>query len=100
DPEVIDEQRWNGLRLVVAHDRARAAEQTAKRNATIADLEAQAAQWVGKLDAQDAGSRSRGRALSDGGVRARFYHAVCEAHLRRIVRVDLKSELFTYDIDP
>jgi transposase len=43
--------------------------------------------------------RARGRALSDGGVRARFYHAVSEAHLRRIIKVDLKSELFTYNID-
>ncbi|MER1939583.1 IS1634 family transposase [Castellaniella sp. FW104-16D08] len=100
DPEVVDELRWNDLRLVVAHDRARAAEQAAQRDVMIAGLEAQAAQWVGKLDAQDSGSRNRGRKLSDGGVRARFYHAVCEAHLRRIVRVDLKSELFTYDIDP
>jgi transposase len=32
-------------------------------------------------------------------VRARFYHEVCEAHLGRIVRVDLKSELFSYSID-
>lgn len=31
--------------------------------------------------------------------RARFYHEVCEAHLARIVRVDLKSEQFTYAID-
>ncbi len=98
-PELIDEQRWNGLRLVIAHDRNRAAEQSAKRDATIAQLEAQASQWVNKLDQQDSGTRSRGRSLSDGGVRARFYHEVCEAHLRRIVRVDLKSELFTYDID-
>ena len=97
-PEVVDELRWNDLRLVVAHDRACAAEQAAKRDAMIAALEAQAAQWVGKLDAQDTGSCSRGRRLSDGGVRARFYHAVCEAHLRKIIRVDLKSELFTYDI--
>jgi len=99
EPEVIDEQRWNGLRLVVAHDRARATEQAAGRDAMIAALEAQAAQWVGKLDAQDTGNCSRGRRLSDGGVRARFYHAVCEAHLRKIIRVDLKSELFTYDIN-
>ncbi|MFC3669791.1 IS1634 family transposase, partial [Uliginosibacterium paludis] len=27
------------------------------------------------------------------------YHEVCEAHLARIVRVDLKSELFSYSID-
>jgi transposase len=31
--------------------------------------------------------------------RARFYHAVCEARLSRIVRVDLKTELFTYHLD-
>ena len=97
--EIVAEASWEGLRLVIAHDRDRAMEQSAKRDETIAKLEAQAAQWVGKLDAQDAGLRARGRALSDGGVRARFYHAVAEAHLRRIIRVDLKSELFTYDID-
>ena len=47
----------------------------------------------------DTGQRGRGRKLSDGGARARFYHEVCEAHLSCIVRVDLKSELFTYAID-
>ncbi len=52
-----------------------------------------------KLDAQDNGKHKRGRKLSDGGARARFYHEVCEAHLTRIIRVDLKSALFTYDID-
>lgn len=99
DADVVQETPWNGLRLVVAHDRQRAEEQTIRRDARIAELEAKAAQWAGKLDAQDAGQRRRGRKLSDGGARARFYHEVCEAHLRRIIRVDLKSELFTYDID-
>ena len=33
------------------------------------------------------------------GARARFYHEVVESHLARIVRVDLKSEAFTYSID-
>lgn len=98
-PELVHEQTWQGLRLVIAHDRERAREQNTKRDEKIAELEAQAAQWVGKLDSQDAGARSRGRKLSDGGARARFYHAVCEAHLRRIIRVDLKSELFSYHID-
>ena len=54
---------------------------------------------MGKLDEQDTGKRHRGRKLSDGGVRAKFYRAVCEAHLTRIVQVDLKSEQFTYRID-
>ena len=98
-PEIIDEARWQGLRLVIAHNAYRAGEQTQARDQQIAALEAQAAQWVGKLDGQDGGVRSRGRALSDGGVRARFYHAVSEAHLRRIIKVDLKSELFSYSID-
>ena len=98
-PEVVDEAQWQGLRLVIAHNPYRANEQNQARDQQIAALETQAAQWVGKLDGQDGGQRSRGRSLSDGGVRARFYHAVSEAHLRRIIKVDLKSELFTYDID-
>jgi hypothetical protein len=71
----------------------------AKRDKRIEELHKQAAQWVGKLDSQDTDKPKRGRKLSDGGARARFYHAVCEAHLARIVKVDLKSELFTYSID-
>jgi transposase len=98
-PELVDEAQWQGLRLVIAHNPYRANEQNQARDKQIAALETQAAQWVGKLDGQDGGQRSRGRSLSDGGVRARFYHAVSEAHLRRIIKVDLKSELFTYDID-
>ena len=53
----------------------------------------------GKLDAQDAGQTQRGRKLSDSGAKARFFHEVCEAHLANIIRVDLKAELFSYDID-
>ena len=93
------ETRWNVLRLIVAHNPDTAAAQTAARAETIATLEQQVTQWVGKLDEQDTGKRHRGRKLSDGGVRAKFYRAVCEAHLTRIVQVDLKSEQFTYSID-
>ena len=97
--EALAEVPWQGLRLVVAHDAQAAADQSAARDKLIATLEQQAEQWAGKLDAQDAGQRARGRKLSDGGARARFYHAVCEAHLARIIRVDLKSEMFTYSVD-
>jgi len=97
--ETLGETRWNDLRLIVAHNPETAAAQTAARAETIANLEQQAAQWVGKLDEQDTGTRHRGRKLSDGGVRAKFYRAVCEAHLTRIIQVDLKSELFTYSVD-
>ena len=97
--ETLGETRWNDLRLIVAHNPDTAAAQTAARAETIASLEQQATQWVGKLDDQDTGKRYRGRKLSDGGVRAKFYRAVCEAHLTRIIQVDLKSEQFTYSID-
>jgi len=97
--EVLGETTWNKLRLIVAHDPLVAKEATAKRDARIAQLQMKAQQWSGKLDDQDTGKKARGRKLSDGGARARFYREVSEAHLSRIIKVDLKSELFTYAID-
>lgn len=97
--EVLGETIWNKLRLIVAHDAVVAKEATTKRDARIAELQKKAHQWSGKLDDQDTGKKTRGRKLSDGGARARFYREVCDAHLSRIIKVDLKSELFTYDID-
>ncbi len=97
--EVLGEVSWNNLRLIIAHDPQVALDAGAKRDSRIQALEKQAAQWTGKLDAQDTGKKGRGRKLSDGGARARFYREVCEAHLSRIINVDLQSELFSYAID-
>ena len=97
--EVIGETRWKELRLVIAHSPQAASERTAARDLLIKQLEDRAAEWVDKLDGQDGGKRYRGRKLSDGGARARFYHEVLEAKLAKIIRVDLASELFTYSID-
>ena len=97
--EVLGEAAWNKLRLIIANDPQVSLDAGAKRDKRIDELKAQAAQWVGKLNDQDEGKKKRGRKLSDGGARAKFYREVCEAHLARIVKVDLKSELFTYDID-
>ena len=97
--EVVGETVWTGLRLIVAHDPQVASQANLKRDARIDELHALAAQWVGKLDDQDNGKTSRGRKLSDGGARARFYHEVIESRLARIVRVDLKSQAFTYAIN-
>lgn len=96
---VIDEQTWQGLRLVVAHDPVAAATQTQRRSERIDTLLRQADGWVNKLDAQDLGERKRGRPLSDSGAKARLYHAVAEAHLSRIIKVDLKSDVLRYQID-
>jgi len=97
--EVIDELAWNDLRLVVAHDPVTAALQTQRRSARIDALIAQGEQWAGKLVEQDGGVKRRGRKLSDSGAKARFFHAVSEAHLSKIIKVDLAAQLFSYDID-
>jgi transposase len=97
--EVIGELAWKEMRLVVAHDPAMAAIQTQRRTENIDALIAQGEQWAGKLVGQDEGIKRRGRKLSDSGVKARFFHAVSEAHLSRIIKVDLVAQLFSYDID-
>ncbi len=97
--EVISEHAWNDLRLVVAHDPVTAATKTQQRNERIDALIRQADEWSGKLTEQDEGVKHRGRKLSDSGAKARFYHAVSEAHLSRIIKVDLGEELFSYHID-
>lgn len=99
EQETIDETRWQDVRLVVAHNPMRAKEQTEWRRAQIKDLEDKAARWAGKLDSQEGGTAHRGRKLSDSGAKARFYHEVKEAHLAKIIKVDMQSELFTYEID-
>ena len=91
--------QWQGHRLVVAHHPQRAAEQTQERLAKIHALQQRADQLAGKLDAQDGGSVLRGRKLSDSGAKARLFHEVSNAQLARIIKVDLKSDLFTYEID-
>lgn len=97
--EVVGELEWQGFRLVVAHRPDLAVEQGEARDARIAALEADAAQWAGKLDGQDVGRRYRGKKLSDAGTTARFYKAVSDAHLANIIQVDLSSNVFTYTID-
>ena len=87
------------LRLVISHDDAAAREMTAQRRDRIQALEDDAQRWATKLDEQDEGTRSRGRKLSDSGAKARFYHAVAEAHLSSIIQVDMKSDRFTWDIN-
>ena len=101
DPEneTISETRWQDLRLVVAHNPQTAQHQTDWRRSRIEELENKADQWASKLDGQDSGKVSRGRKLSDSGAKARFYHEVKQAHLAKIIKVDLTCDLFTYQID-
>ena len=86
-------------RLVIAHDPEVAQRRTLARRKAIADLLALGEQWGVKLDAQDAGTRRKGRPLSDSGAKARFHHAVKDASLAHLIKVDLKAEAFSFEID-
>ncbi len=54
-----------------------------------------------KLDEQDQSqhtgnkNKSKGRPMSDSGTKARFYHAVKDALMAHLIKVDLKAELFS-----
>lgn len=99
DEESIGELTWQGQRLIVAHRPEAAQETSARRDAKIAALTADADGFFAKLDNQDAGRKYRGRKLSDGGVMARFYRAVSEARLAHIIKVDLTADTFNYVLD-
>lgn len=86
-------------RLVIAHDPEVSQRRTQARNKAITELLALGEQWGGKLDAQDAGARRRGRPLSDSGAKARFYHAVKDANLAHLIKVDLQAEAFSFTLD-
>ena len=90
---------------MVAHDPVAAARRTVARDKTIAELIDIGQECSVKLDAQDESQRigkknkTKGRPMSDSGAKARFYHAVKDAHMAHVIKVDLKAELFSYSID-
>jgi len=97
--DVIGETTWNDRRLVVAHNPQRAEEQSAHRRRVIEELDALGQHLAKRLDEQDAGKSLRGRRASDRGAYKRFHQAVLEKRMSAIVKPDLGSELFSYDID-
>ena len=99
DEEGLAEAQFADHRLIVAHDPLRAAEQSDKRRARIAELEAMAEKMVTKLDAQDDGKTAQGRRASDRGAYSRFTRAVAEAEMLRFVKPDLTADRFSWSID-
>ncbi len=93
------EATFAGHRLIVAHDPLRAADQSARRRARIAELEAQAEKMAAKLDTQDAGQTARGRRASDRGAYSRFTRAVAEAEMTRFLKADLQADRFSWSVD-
>lgn len=95
----VSELDWQSRRLIVAHDPEVAQRRTQDRRKQIDELVKQGQEWGGQLDAQDAGHKRRGRPLSDSGAKARLYHAVKEANVANLIKVDLKHEEFSFSVD-
>jgi transposase len=99
------ETKWGKSRLVVAHDPVAANRRIVARDNKITELLKLGQQCSVKLDEQDESQRtgkknkSKGRPMSDSGTKARFYHAVKDAHMAHVIKVDLKADLSSYTID-
>jgi hypothetical protein len=98
DEAGLAEASFAGHRLIVAHDPLRAEEQTARRRARIAELEAMAEKMVARLDAQDDGKTARGRRASDRGAYSRFTRAVAEAEMTRFLKPDFTADRFSWSV--
>lgn len=97
--EWVGETTWDERRLVIAHDPQAAQRRNHARRKAMDELIELGQQWGGRLDEQDAGVRRRGRPLTDSGVKARFFHAVKEAQLAHLIKVDMRQEAFSFSID-
>ena len=95
----LTESMFAGHRLVVAHDPARAAEQSARRRDRIKEQEDFAVKLVNKLDGQDEGVSEKGRRASDRGAYSRFTRAVADAELTRFIKADYQADMFSYWLD-
>ena len=99
DGDGLREASFEGHRLIVAHDAARALEQGESRRARINELEAMGNAMVAKLDRQDEGKPAKGRKASDRGAYSRFVRAVADAELTRFVKADFQAERFSWTVD-
>lgn len=95
----IDESTWEGRRLIVAHDPARAAAQGAKRRALIDKIQADGERMAQRLDDADADKPLRGRRSSDRRAYLRFCEQVKAAGLSRILKADLHADRFSFQCD-
>ena len=95
----LREASFEGHRLIVAHDAARAREQGGTRRARIDELEAMGNAMVAKLDRQDEGNSAKGRRASDRGAYSRFVRAIADAELTRFIKADFTADRFSWEVD-
>jgi len=95
----LREASFEGHRLIVAHDAARAREQGETRRARIDEFEAMGNAMVAKLDRQDEGKSAKGRRASDRGAYSRFVRAIADAELTRFIKADFTADRFSWEVD-
>ncbi len=95
----LREASFEGHRLIVAHDAARASEQGDARRKRINELETMGNAMVTKLDRQDEGRSALGRRASDRGAYSRFVRAIADAELSRFIKADLTADRFSWNVD-
>lgn len=97
--EAVRETLVNGRRLVVAHSPEIARRSRWQRALKLAKACRLAHQLSGKLNDQADGKTSRGRRLTDNGARLRLRDFLIEHRLTRLIKVDWKDDVFTWDWD-
>lgn len=99
DQASLQEHAWQSRRLIIAHDPERATTQHQARKKRIAEIEVEGQRIADKLNAQDAGKSARGRRASDRGAFIRFTKMVADEGLSRILKADLRADLFSFECD-
>jgi hypothetical protein len=97
--EAVRETLVNGRRLVVAHSPEIARRSRWQRAGKLAEACRLANQLAGKLVAQEEGKRGRGRPLTDTGARLKLRDFLVEHRLTRLIKIDWKDEVFTWEWD-
>jgi transposase len=94
--ESVCEAEAGGRRLVMAHSPEIARRARRMRAQRVAKALRRARGLAGKLNAQEDGRPGRWRRLSDNGAMVTMHHELVEAKLTRLIKLDLKSEIFRW----
>ena len=90
--EVYAEREMAGKRLVVAYSGHRAEQSRQLRERLCNESEEEIYGWIGKLNAQDRGSRTRGRRLTDQGVLLKAHELLLRKGIRSYYKLFLDED--------
>lgn len=97
--EGMTETFGEGRRVIAAFDPKRAKKQRERRREKVNKLIAFGEGLAAKLDAQDAGSRARGRRANDVGAYSRFERELYAARMRQLFTLGFDRQQFSFELD-